>query len=63
MTEADYEAKLQKWMVYHENLSEEEVKKLHPLEDYIIESYAEIICSEIDQYTIRCFKNKMNPLR
>lgn len=63
LTEEQYEAKIDKWMVYHEGMSRDEVKALHTQMDFLIDGYSEMVCKEIDKYTLECFKNKMNPLR
>jgi len=63
LTEEQYEAKIAKWMVYHEDKTVDEVKALHTQMDFLIEGYSEQVCNAIDRYTLECFKNKMNPLR
>ena len=62
LTDEDYQSYIDKWKPYYEGLSEEEIRKKHKKEDYVISRYAEIICDQIDEYVKDEFKRKMNPL-
>lgn len=57
----DYEIYLKKWMDAEPSLSEEEARRRHPLDRFMIENYCDVIARSIDGYVAECFKKAMNP--
>lgn len=62
ITTDSYNEFIRKWSFYYDTMTEDEIKEKHPLMEYVLDYYSELGCNEVDDFAIKYFKKKMNPL-